>query len=511
MLLYYLLFPIGERAQHVLLLLASLSFYAWWDVRLLPLLLLSFTVNYVIGCALCRSVGQAQQRAAGALMIFGITLNLLVLGAFKYAHFIADNVDFIFSTHITLSALILPLGISFFTFEQISFLVDVRRGQSRPSGFLVYALFVSFFPRLVAGPILRYNEIAPQLTGRRDVGPLATTNLAIGLTMFFIGLLKKSLLADGVAPYATPVFAAAAAGEQVDFLAAWGGALAYTCQLYFDFSGYSDMAIGAARCFGIRFSMNFNSPYKATSMIDFWRRWHMTLSRFLRDYLYFALGGNRRGPLRRYVNLLVTMLLGGFWHGASWTFVFWGWIARPLSDDQSRVAGRRTPETISAPVRRVANGNNARVEPHVRCGGRGVVFFRSPTFGGALQMLAGMSGQNGIALPSGLAFLFTPVQPLLTRLGIGFSMGSGSQLVKTYLWVSALLGVALLFPNSQQFLAQAEPVLHPETGLAQLNAGRGFFHLRWSLSPIWAMAIALVAFLGIISITRVSEFLYWQF
>ncbi len=307
---YFLCKRFGGRLEHLALLVLSLYFYAWWDVHFLPLLLSSITVNYVVGTIIAARVSNGQQRAAGLWMAAAIALNLSVLGFFKYSYFTVMNLNAAFGTDFALVSIILPLGISFFTFEQISFLVDVRRGQTRPTLYVHYALFVSFFPRLVAGPIIRYNEIAPQFGASRPARAFAE-DLAVGLTMFVIGLLKKTVLADGVAPYASPVFTAAEQGQTIDFLTAWGGALAYTCQLYFDFSGYSDMAIGAARCFGIRFPMNFDSPYKATSIIEFWRRWHITLSRFLRDYLYFALGGNRRGPVRRYLNLLRTMLLGG--------------------------------------------------------------------------------------------------------------------------------------------------------------------------------------------------------
>ncbi|MGH7152377.1 MAG: MBOAT family O-acyltransferase, partial [Acetobacteraceae bacterium] len=320
---FHFLHRYGEQAQIAALLSVSLLFYASWDVRFLLLLGGSILGNYAIGRSLDATVERGNGRRANQLLTVGVSLDLLVLGCFKYAHFVVDNVNSVSGTNFTLERIILPLGISFFTFEQIGYLVDIRRGRIYHTDLLRYAVFVSFFPRLVAGPIRRYSEILPQLAeGRRPRDSLE--DLAVGLTMFAIGLVKKTLLADGIAPFAGPVFTAAAQGTPIDLLPAWGAALAYTCQLYFDFSGYSDMAIGAARCFGIRFPANFNSPYKSTSIIEFWRRWHITLSRFLRDYLYIPLGGNRRGRVRRYVNLMVTMLLGGLWHGANWTFVAWG-------------------------------------------------------------------------------------------------------------------------------------------------------------------------------------------
>ena len=217
--------------------------------------------------------------------------------------------------------IVLPLGISFFTFQKIALITDAYLGKVERLNALDYMLFVMFFPQLIAGPIVHHSEVMPQFAARRCV---EMSDVALGLTIFVGGLAKKVLFADGAAQFATPVFDAAAAGTAPTFFQAWLGALAYTVQLYFDFSGYSDMAIGAALLFGIRLPINFASPYKATSIIDFWRRWHMTLSRFLRDYLYVPLGGNRRGPARRYMNLGITMVLGGLWHGAGWTFVLWG-------------------------------------------------------------------------------------------------------------------------------------------------------------------------------------------
>lgn len=502
----------GERVQQFILLTASLVFYAWWDVRFLSLLLGSILINYAIGTAIAASVVYQHQRKATALLSFGVTANLAVIGIFKYAGFFTHNLDVLFGTHTTLSAIVLPLGISFFTFEQISFLTDVRRGQSVPSDLLRYALFVSFFPRVVAGPILRFREIDPQLT-RSAVRSRAGPDLMIGLTIFFFGLVKKTVLADGIAPYASSAFHTAASGSRVDFFAAWTGALAYTCQLYFDFSGYSDMAIGAARCFGIKFPMNFFSPYKSTSIIEFWRRWHITLSRFLRDYLYFGLGGNRRGPGRRYVNLMITMLLGGLWHGASWTFVLWGglhgvylminhaWVAvaeksAGLTKFRQSRAGAAFGWVLTFVAVVVA-----------------WVFFRAPNLTSAATLLKGMAGLNGFALPAGLAFVFHPVQGLLNKFGITFIETSGDQFVKGVLWVVALLGLAFLAPNTQQLLHAYEPVLDmPDT--RRLEAGQPTQPKRWREwhpTPVWVMATAALAFFGTISITRVSEFLYWQF
>jgi alginate O-acetyltransferase complex protein AlgI len=253
-----------------------------------------------------------------AALTVGVAGDLLVLGTFKYAGFFAANLNALFSTGIVVNIL-LPVGISFYTFTQIAFLVDAYRGNVARYGLPHYALFVTYFPHLIAGPILHHKDMIPQFESERTKRPDPHLILC-GLIIFAIGLFKKTCLADGIQPLVAPAFGA----NYPSFDQAWIGALAYTFQLYFDFSGYSDMAIGISLMFGIFLPLNFNSPYKATSIIDFWRRWHMTLSQFLRDYLYIPLGGNRHGRMLRYVNLMITMLLGGLWHGAAWTFVAWG-------------------------------------------------------------------------------------------------------------------------------------------------------------------------------------------
>jgi D-alanyl-lipoteichoic acid acyltransferase DltB (MBOAT superfamily) len=495
---------IGERTRIAAILAVSLVFYGVWDVRFLALLATSILVNFGIGCALEQAVKRQQSVNADWVLCAGVACNLIVLGYFKYARFLVVNFDAATGANLTLDAIILPLGISFFTFEQIGYLADVRRGHLYHADLLRYALFVSFFPRLVAGPILRYSEILPQLTTSTRRGP-ADSDIAVGLTIFAIGLCKKALLADGIASYANPVFAVAASGKPLDAFAAWSGALAYTFQLYFDFSGYSDMAIGAARCFGIRFPANFNSPYKATSMIEFWRCWHMTLSRFLRDYLYIPLGGNRRGPTRRYVNLMLTMLLGGLWHGANWTFIAWGGLhglyLMVNHGWSAATQGIRTEFPIS--IRRLSTG----VAWLLTFLGVVIawVFFRSPTFHGAVVILSGMAGLSGATLPEALAPALVHVRPLLRVIGVQFGAGSGSQFIWSWAWILALGCIALALPNTQQLLGRFDPVLD----MRQL--ARPPRWLVWTPSPAWAVATGTVAFLGIMSITRVSEFLYWQF
>jgi len=301
----------------VCLLLASLLFYGYWNPVYLALLVPSMLVNYGFGVRL------AQPGAGRQWLWVGVAANLLVLGYFKYKNFFLASLSTLTGTEGSLPPLVLPLAISFFTFQQIAFLVDVYQRRVAVPGLLPYMAFVSFFPQLIAGPIVHFQQLGAQFSSpqwRRFDQAL----FGLGLVLFALGLFKKVVLADQLALFANPVFDAAAQGQRPAALAAWLAMFSYSFQLYFDFSGYADMAIGLAALFGIRLPVNFNSPYKAHSIVDFWQRWHMTLSAFLRDYLYIALGGNRCGRWRRYRNLLLTMLLGGLWHGAGWTFVLWG-------------------------------------------------------------------------------------------------------------------------------------------------------------------------------------------
>jgi alginate O-acetyltransferase complex protein AlgI len=304
-----------RSARQAVVVLASLAFYGWWDIRFVPLLAGLTVANWLIA----QWFGV---RRARWIPILGVVLNLAVLGVFKYADFFRGTAYALLGDSFHPWQLILPLGISFFVFQKISYLIDLRRGDQHIYGFLDFCMFVTFFPQLIAGPLVRHNEIIHQfaLDPRR---PEMWENLSRGFVLFVIGVAKKVALADTLAMVADPLFARAA-GTSLSAAEAWVATGAYTLQIYFDFSGYSDMAIGLALMFGLRLPMNFNAPYRAVSIRDFWRRWHMTLSRFLRDYLYIPLGGNRCGAVRQAVNVVATMLLGGLWHGANWTFVAWG-------------------------------------------------------------------------------------------------------------------------------------------------------------------------------------------
>jgi D-alanyl-lipoteichoic acid acyltransferase DltB (MBOAT superfamily) len=488
----------GRSPRAVVWLLAtSIAFYGWWEPAYLPLLIASILVNHALARGLALQPA-GRRRGRGALLALGIAFNLGLLGWFKYAGFFAANLNPLLGTSWQLD-IVLPLAISFFTFQQIAYLVDVARGGTAERSFATYALFVSFFPQLIAGPIVRREEILPQL--RRERWRLDPTDLGCGLFIFGVGLSKKVIVADGVAPSATAVFEAAERGVALTFVEAWLGALAYSVQIYFDFSGYSDMAVGLGRMFGIRLPLNFNSPYQAGSIADFWRRWHMTLSRFLRDYLYLPLGGNRRGAARRYLNLMATMLLGGLWHGAAWTFVVWGglhglylvvnhtwralgwrWTGRPAW------LGRFAAWLLTFAAVTFA-----------------WVFFRATSLSGALVMVEAMAGGNGIALPTEVRFL----QPWLAPLGIGFDGMLRHGLLAGW---SAAAGIALglliawTAPNVYQLLpAQLRPLDVYAAAAARRPA------LRWRPIWQWGIVTGLLLGIGILGVSDENEFLYFNF
>ena len=352
---------------------ASLVFYAWWDVRYVPLLAGLTLANWLAAQAFGRW-------RHPAIPLAGVALNLAVLGLFKYADFVMGGLDPAWRPW----RLALPLGISFFVFQKISYLVDLKRGDRHIYGFLDFCMFVTFFPQLIAGPLVRHDEIVGQfaLDPRR---PAMWENLSRGAVLFVIGLAKKAVLADALAPIADPLFARAAGGAALNGAEAWTAAVAYALQIYFDFSGYSDMAIGLALMFGLTLPVNFDAPYRAVSVRDFWRRWHFTLSRFLRDYVYIPLGGNRDGAARQAANVVATMLLGGLWHGASWTFVAWGGLhgIGLAANHVWSQSGLRLPRPLAW----------AATTLFVIAAW---VLFRAPDFATAGRVLASMAGAHGV-------------------------------------------------------------------------------------------------------------------
>jgi alginate O-acetyltransferase complex protein AlgI len=323
---FFLIGKRNARSAAGFLALASLFFYGWWSVKALPLLVASICVNYWFGLRLSPAPGR-DDRKRKSLLVLALVVNLGVLAVFKYANFFVSNVNDGLAaaglSQIPLLHIVLPIGISFYTFTQIAFLVDCWQGKVHERSFIHYVLFVTYFPHLIAGPVLHHAQMMPQFANAATYR-FDPNKVALGIAIFTFGLAKKLLIADPVGQYADMMFNGVHKGIEPTLYTAWFGALAYTLQIYFDFSGYSDMAVGLSLCLGVQLPLNFRSPYKSTNIIEFWRRWHISLSNFLRDYLYVPLGGNRKGPARRYLNLFLTMLLGGLWHGAAWTFVIWG-------------------------------------------------------------------------------------------------------------------------------------------------------------------------------------------
>ena len=489
------------RAMTAWLVLCSLFFYGWWNPSYLVLLGLSVGVNFFIGKSLLT-------KPAKPILIGGIAFNLGLLGYFKYAGFFGSIVG------LSMPDIILPLAISFFTFQQITYLVDAAKGKTAAYNFLDYCLFVTFFPQLIAGPIVHHKTMMPQFANRKIFG-LTAQNLAIGLTFFAIGLFKKTVIADGIAQFSTPVFDAADMGGTVYFAEAWIGALSYTLQLYFDFSGYSDMAIGLARMFGIQLPLNFFSPYKATSIIDFWRRWHITLSHFLRDYLYIPLGGNRRGKIMRYNNLMITMVLGGLWHGAGWNFLIWGGVhgLYLMINHAWRALCRR----LSLNPFQSLFGKMVAIAITFLSVVIAWVFFRATTYDGAISMLSSMAGLNGFSLPRGEG---TSIMATLSNFGMNtVNIGVFPILNQSITGVLSLLipimAITFIAPNTAQFMRRTlrDPA---SLDFAALNKNHliPIVHKAmpvWKLNWIYAFLISIISVLSILSLTHISEFLYFQF
>ncbi len=301
-----------EISKKSILVLSSLIFYGWWELSYLILIIASIVVNYILYQLIVKAYDNSK-----LLTIIGVVFNVLLLGYFKYSYFVVDNISY-FIEGVSIEKVLLPLGISFFTFQQIAFLIDAYKKDTHKYNLLDYTLFVTFFPQLIAGPIVHHKEMMPQFKGYKKAG---TNRIVKGLVIFSIGMFKKLVIADTFSIWANTGFANV--GE-LTFFGAWLTTISYTVQLYYDFSGYCDMAIGLALIFNIRLPINFNSPYKASNIQDFWRRWHITLSTWLKDYIYISLGGNRNGNVSASFNVFVTFLIGGFWHGAGWNFIIWG-------------------------------------------------------------------------------------------------------------------------------------------------------------------------------------------
>lgn len=451
------------------LVFASLFFYSWWNIAYLPIILSSMLFNYIVGNSLNDNFGKVKINKK-TLLTAGIIVNLSMLGYFKYADFFIENFNFAFDGSMPLLHLALPLAISFFTFQQIAYLVDSYRAETKEYDFLNYALFVTFFPQLIAGPIVHHKQMMPQFASRWNLVK-NYKNIALGIFIFSIGLFKKVVIADTFAIWATKGFDVA---PVLNFFEAWVTSLSYTFQLYFDFSGYTDMAIGAALLFNIKLPINFNSPYKAKDIQDFWRRWHITLSNFLRDYIYIPLGGNRKGNFRTYNNLMITFILGGLWHGAGWTFVFWGFL-----HGAALVIHRfwkKLGFTMNSILAWFITFNFVNIA---------WVFFRAKEWDDAIKVIKGMFGFSGFVISDKSLAKISFMQDYIVsnpeifgRLIFGstpFSMIIGAVLVVT------------MFKNSMEY--------------------------KNSFRPTYKLLVFLIAvdIYTILNLSKVSEFLYFNF
>src|SRR6202166_1067289 len=477
----------SPRAGIMVLAGASLFFYGAWRPIYLLLLVASVAVNFTLGLWMEDPLRRRVIRASG------VALNLAVLCYFKYTTFIFDSLTTLTGAPLPFVNIILPLGISFFTFQQIAYLVDVMRGAKVERDIVSYTLFVSFFPHLIAGPLVHHAEMIPQF--KRGRSGRSAVLAARGLAIFAAGLFKKVVIADNLAQFVSPVFAHLDAGGGVTTPWAWLATLAYSLQIYFDFSGYSDMAVGLALLFGIRLPVNFRSPYKAASVVEFWRRWHITLSRFLRDYLYIPLGGNRLGEQRRYLNLLVTMLLGGLWHGAGWNFLAWGGL-HGIYLCINHVWHSRRGGDAHAPATGVFATATKAVSWAVTFFAVVIawIFFRAKTMAGAWQMLGSLfgleAGSSAYAASGILRLMDLPGLVGEQRLLL---IGGGA--------VALALAIALFLPNVPQIFGYREYRRAPERAS----------WLRWRPNAAWALVTASAVAISLFGMWQRLEFLYFQF
>jgi alginate O-acetyltransferase complex protein AlgI len=491
---FFLAAGIGRVAAGIWLVLASLFFYGWWDPRFVPLLIISVAANYALSELILAL--PSRPRLQSTVLACAVSANLLALVYYKYLFTILGFLSIHHVVSIPFQNVVLPLGISFFTFTQIGYLIDVKEGVARDHGFLNYAMFVTFFPHLIAGPLLHNREIMPQFVDAASYR-LSTRNVAIGLSIFIIGLFKKTVFADPLADGVTVGFSHSG---DITLLSGWHAALTYSLQLYFDFSGYSDMAIGLARMFNVSFPLNFDSPFKAPSIIEFWQRWHMTLTRFLTLYLYNrialavvrsrdarGLGITRKAQatIGGFLSMIalptfVTMTLIGIWHGAGFQFAIFGLLhAAYLSINHAwrifrPIASRGPFGTLLSTVGRVASVLLTYMAILI-----GMIFFRSSSVDTAVQMLAGMIGCHGV--------------------GSEFSFNT-----RELLWIILLYAIVWGMPNAQQLLARYDPAL----GKVRPYSIRW---LQWQGNLGWGILLGAGLATALLAMGGTSEFLYFQF
>ena len=485
---------------------ASLFFYALWRPLNVLIIAPSVLINFLLARVLQRLGKEGNRRAARVVLLLGIAFNVAFLGYFKYSNFLVGAINDAFGTQMVLARIILPLGISFITFQKIAFLIDVHAGRIESFTLQDYCLFVLFFPQLVAGPIVHYREVMPQfhaMSCRFD-----RDNVSVALTLFAFGLFKKVLIADRILLLVRPIYGQAASGSSIAFLPAWVAAVGFTLQIYFDFSGYTDMALGIARMFGVQLPPNFDSPLRASSIIDFWVRWHMTLTRFLTAYIYNPLAlwltrrraargrsgfAGRKGPVA-FIELLMfptllTMLVCGIWHGAGYTFIVWG-VLHGFYLTVNHAWRLLAPKLWHDKLRYERFMRPAGFIITFTCVAASMIIFRSANMKAALDLFKGMLGLHGIGFS-----------------GFGSDMGIG--LKAAAFWIAGPAFIALLCPNSLEILSRYEPALvwkpRPHDGATART------RLLWAPSLAWALAVSMIATIAILYLGGQSEFLYWQF
>jgi D-alanyl-lipoteichoic acid acyltransferase DltB (MBOAT superfamily) len=519
----FLLARIGAGAAQCWLTAASLAFYAAWNIAYVPLLLGSIVFNYGIAVSMTKFTNPAVR---AWFLGCAVAVNLGLLGYYKYTGYFLELVNAATGTGYTWRSLILPLGISFYTFQQLTLLADVSAGRIKEFRFRDFLLFVTFFPHLIAGPIVHHREMMPQF--RQADYRLNWENLAVGGVLLSVGLCKKVIFADGIANFVTPIFTDAASGAPVSFLFAWAGAVGFTLQMYFDFSGYSEMALGLARMVGIKLPMNFNSPLKALSVVDYWSRWHITLTRFLTAGIYNPIAirlarrraaagkpGNTLGAFVGVIALptLVTMFLSGLWHGAGNQFLLFGMlhgVALVINHAWRLVRPRFWPDTA-----------------HYQCTTRPIAWlltfllvvvaltwFHAASVAAGGNIVLGLAGLHGLVLPDAVATSLPSLAAALGQLGVGFTADDTGGLAMLYGWIAVLLAIALIPPNTLEMLRAWQPAvtMPAATASGRIDPWRGLAsRLQLSLTPVWALATAVILTIGMLGVNRVSEFLYWQF
>lgn len=465
---YYLLGRWGVKAAAGWLAIASLFFYSYWDISFLPLLLGSIIFNYGTGCL----IDKAEGRQRKLWLAFGVVVNILLLGYYKYTGFLLNNINEFLQAGLTVPAIILPIGISFFTFTQTAYLVDLYRRETNNTSFVYYVEFVTIFPHLIAGPIISHKEMLPQFLNPDNL-KVNYHNLANGLLLFSLGFGKKVIIADSLAIWANYVFAHS---QETNILMAWIGSLSYTIQLYFDFSGYSEMAVGLGMMLNLKFPRNFNSPYQATSFIDLWRRWHMTLGQWVRDYIYIPLGGNRRGECRKYMNLLAAMIIIGIWHGAGWTYVIWGTLhgLLLLVNHGWRYLGGNIPKILAMPMTFLAWNF-------------GQTIFRADSLSDAWNLIRNMWGLGNLSTScEGLPLGWFSLGEIIGRAP---TAGSVELIWGCLATLSVLLLLLFFVPNPQTLVEKYNLTAH------------------WQIMAVTMIILTI----SLMCMTTSGEFLYFQF